>query len=121
VRQFCPALLHQPVSVLQVGFSYRLQLRFNLTQYICLREYRGHKPGDFNHNETSVVPTTTKPESGVATSTPIQTDMTGSCERFRFVKDEDNCASIEKKAGISLADFYCRNMGVGSSCQSLWL
>jgi hypothetical protein len=121
VRQLCPALLHQPVSVRQVEFSYRLRLRFTLARYIRLHEHRGHEPGDFNHNETSVAPNTTKPGSGVGTPPPIQTGMTGSYETFQFVKDGENCASIAKEAGISLADFYCRKMGVGSSCQSLWL
>lgn len=71
--------------------------------------------------KTSVVPTTTKTGNGVATPTPIQNGMTNSCKSFRFVRSGDTCASIAQAAGISLANFYRWNTGVGSSCQSLWL
>jgi hypothetical protein len=62
--------------------------------------------------EAFVVPTTTNPGSVVVTPTPIQIGMTGSCERFQFIKGGDNYASIAKEAGISLADFYCWNTGL---------
>jgi LysM repeat protein len=65
--------------------------------------------------------TTTTKGNGVATPTPIQTGMTGSCNKFYKVVDGDSCETIAKKADITLANFYAWNKGVGSSCKTLWL
>jgi hypothetical protein len=46
--------------------------------------------------------------------------MTTSCNRFRKVALDDQCASIVAEAGISLADFYSWNPAVGSKCTTLW-
>ena len=46
--------------------------------------------------------------------------MTTSCNRFRKVTLDDQCASIVAEAGISLADFYSWNPAVGSKCTTLW-
>ncbi|KAJ8117941.1 hypothetical protein OPT61_g989 [Boeremia exigua] len=91
-----------------------------LDTYVCV-SIVGVNPVTSTTMKTSVVPTTTKAGNGVATPTPIQAGMTSSCKSFRYVRDGDNCASIAQAAGISLANFYRWNTGVGSSCQSLWL
>ncbi|KAL3478573.1 hypothetical protein BJX99DRAFT_105093 [Aspergillus californicus] len=65
--------------------------------------------------------TTTSAGNGVATPTPTQAGMTGSCRRFALVGTGDSCESIARDAGITLARFYSWNSGVGSSCGSLWL
>jgi hypothetical protein len=89
-----------------------------LDTYVCV-SIVGVNPVTSTTMKTSVVPTTTKPGNDVATPTPIQTDMTGSCKRLRFVKDGNNCASIARDVGISLANFYRWNTGVGVSFRSL--
>jgi len=91
-----------------------------LDTYVCV-SIVGVNPVASTTMKTSTIPTTTKAGNGVATPTPIQTGMTSSCKSFRYVRDGDNCASIAQAAGISLANFYRWNTGVGSSCQSLWL
>jgi LysM repeat protein len=65
--------------------------------------------------------TTTTKGNGVATPTPIQSGMVTNCKTFRKVVSGDGCAAIAQNAGITLANFYKWNPGVGSSCQSLWL
>ncbi|KAF2004067.1 carbohydrate-binding module family 50 protein [Amniculicola lignicola CBS 123094] len=65
--------------------------------------------------------TTTSSGNGVATPTPIQSGMVTNCKTFKKVVSGDECGTIASKAGISLANFYKWNPGVGSSCGSLWL
>ncbi|KFY31500.1 hypothetical protein V493_01051 [Pseudogymnoascus sp. VKM F-4281 (FW-2241)] len=79
-------------------------------------------PGTTTPPTTTVPPTTTTslPGNGVATPTPFQVGMTTSCNRFRLVKAGDQCGNIASEAGISLAEFYRWNTGVGSKCGSLW-
>ncbi|KAH7310814.1 hypothetical protein B0I35DRAFT_358276 [Stachybotrys elegans] len=66
-------------------------------------------------------PTTTHPGNGIATPTPTQAGMTSNCRSFYFVRSGDTCAAIARAAGISEATFLSWNLGVGSSCQFLWL
>ncbi|KFZ23612.1 hypothetical protein V502_01919 [Pseudogymnoascus sp. VKM F-4520 (FW-2644)] len=40
--------------------------------------------------------------------------------RFRLVAANEQCGNIAAEAGISLADFYLWNSGVGLTCSSLW-
>ncbi|KAJ5986039.1 hypothetical protein N7451_010404 [Penicillium sp. IBT 35674x] len=47
--------------------------------------------------------------------------MVENCNSFYMVVSGDTCASIAAAAGISQADFYDWNSGVGSGCSSLWL
>lgn len=69
--------------------------------------------------------TTTKPSTttgnGVATPTPIQPGMNGSCDGFHLVSSGDSCYGIAQNAGITLDQFYAWNPTVGTSCSSLWL
>lgn len=66
--------------------------------------------------------TTTTPGNGVATPQPTQPGMVSNCATFVFVKEGDGfCGDIAKRAGISTADFYAWNTGVGTCCQNLWL
>ncbi|KAH6717692.1 hypothetical protein BKA61DRAFT_716055 [Leptodontidium sp. MPI-SDFR-AT-0119] len=66
-------------------------------------------------------PTTTSAGNGIATPTPIQAGMVTNCRTFHLVVSNDECGTIATKAGITLANFYTYNPGVGSSCGSLWL
>ncbi|RDL39248.1 uncharacterized protein BP5553_03588 [Venustampulla echinocandica] len=71
---------------------------------------------------TSAPPTTTAPGNGIATPTPYQTGMTTSCKTFHLVVNGDNCDSISRTAGISLAQFYAWNPAAGKdTCAGLWL
>lgn len=66
-------------------------------------------------------PSTTTQGNGVATPTPIQTGMVGTCNKFHKVMGGDTCETIAKSAGVTLANFYSWNKGVGASCNTLWL
>ncbi|KAJ5798431.1 uncharacterized protein N7503_007727 [Penicillium pulvis] len=70
---------------------------------------------------TFVTTTTTSAGNGVSTPTPTQVGMVENCNSFYMVVSGDTCASIAAAAGISQADFYDWNSGVGSGCSSLWL
>lgn len=67
---------------------------------------------------TPTKPTTT--DNGIATPTPTQPGLTSNCNKFYLVKTGEGCADIASKNGISLADFYKWNTGVGSNCETLW-
>lgn len=66
-------------------------------------------------------PTTTTKGNEVATPTPTQSGMVGTCNTFYRVGGDDTCEIIAKAAGITLANFYDWNKGVGSDCGSLWI
>lgn len=66
-------------------------------------------------------PAPTKPGSGIATPTPIQSGMTTKCEKFHKVVKNDGCWAIANTYKIDLNDFYKWNPGVGSSCATLGL
>lgn len=66
-------------------------------------------------------PTTTTKDNEVTTPTPTQSGMVGTCSTFYRVGGDDTCEIIAKAAGITLANFYDWNKGVGSDCGSLWL
>ncbi|KAH7122762.1 hypothetical protein B0J11DRAFT_464848 [Dendryphion nanum] len=90
--------------------------------YVCV-SIIGVGPSSSVRPTTSPKPTSTKPTNGIATPTPIQNGMSGmtkSCKTFKKVVDGDGCAAIAQKAGISLANFYKWNPGVGNDCQTLW-
>ncbi|KAG4436701.1 hypothetical protein IFR05_007815 [Cadophora sp. M221] len=85
-----------------------------LDTYVCVNVIGGT-------TTTSQKPTTTTAGNGVATPTPIQTGMITSCKKFKKVVSGDQCGTIATAAGITLANFYKWNPGVGSTCASLWL
>lgn len=55
----------------------------------------------------------------IATPSPFQGGMIGSCTKFHLVVAGDTCSSIATDAGISLSDFYTWNPAVGSTCATL--
>ena len=65
---------------------------------------------------TSVKPT---PTNGIATPTPIQNGMIGSCNKFYLVKTDDGCYDIAAANGVTLEQFYEWNPSVGE-CKNLW-
>ncbi|GKZ86835.1 hypothetical protein AnigIFM56816_002765 [Aspergillus niger] len=68
---------------------------------------------------TTVPVTTTTPSDGITTPTPIQTGMTGKCNKFDLVQSGDTCELIAAKYDIPLSTFYTWNPAVGSSCSDL--
>ncbi|KAH7037266.1 uncharacterized protein B0I36DRAFT_380504 [Microdochium trichocladiopsis] len=81
--------------------------------YVCV--------GVIGGTPTSAAPTTSsKPGNGIATPTPIQEGMTGSCNKFTLVKTGDTCDKLASAAGISTANFITYNPAVGKDCSGLW-
>ncbi|KAK3681706.1 hypothetical protein B0T22DRAFT_502239 [Podospora appendiculata] len=69
---------------------------------------------------TSIRTTTTSAGNGIATPTPILTGMIASCKKFHLVVSGNQCGTLATQYGITMANFYAWNTGVGSSCGSLW-
>lgn len=76
-------------------------------------------------SSSSTTKTTTKPPTttttAVSTPTPTQAGMVSGCKKFHKVSSGDQCATIASGYGITLANFYSLNPGVGDTCGSLWL
>ncbi|KAB8227370.1 uncharacterized protein BDW43DRAFT_247217 [Aspergillus alliaceus] len=74
----------------------------------------------------SAVTTTASTRSRTATRTtatvgPTQTGVVSGCHLFHTVIDGEDCLSIEREYGITLAQFYQWNPSIGSACNNLWL
>ncbi|KAF3903844.1 hypothetical protein ABW20_dc0100423 [Dactylellina cionopaga] len=65
-------------------------------------------------------PTPTQPGNGIATPTPIQTGMIGTCKKFHFVQPGETCAVIQKKYGVSIQLLFRWNQAIGADCQGMW-
>ncbi|CDM37952.1 hypothetical protein DTO013E5_10197 [Penicillium roqueforti] len=63
-------------------------------------------------------PTTTSSSSSMG---PTPTDTVSGCEKFYTTTKGDDCATVETKFSITLAQFYQWNPSVGSTCTNLWL
>lgn len=95
---------------LAVGFDYCTQINFAGASTTTATTVPTSTTGNGNGNG-----------NGISTPTPTQGGMATNCNSFHLVKDGDTCASIASGAGITLANFYAWNSGVGSGCSSLWL
>lgn len=65
-------------------------------------------------------PTTTAPDNGITTPTPIQEGMVSDCNKFFFVKEGQTCASVLSDNGISERRLFELNPAVKSDCSGLW-
>ncbi|KAL8351485.1 hypothetical protein RB598_006322 [Gaeumannomyces tritici] len=65
-------------------------------------------------------PTGTNPGNGVSTPTPFQTGMVTNCKKFHKVAENQNCDTISKQYGISIANFIKWNPAAKSDCTGLW-
>ncbi|KAH7007285.1 hypothetical protein EDB80DRAFT_880790 [Ilyonectria destructans] len=65
-------------------------------------------------------PSPTKPSNGIETPDTVQPGIVSNCNKFYFVKKDDDCAGIASKHGITLAQFTKWNAGTGSTCTGLW-
>ena len=68
----------------------------------------------------SIIGHTVTPPNAVQTPVPIQTGMVGNCKTFHFVLENQTCAVITAKYGISEANFIKWNPAVGSGCRGIW-
>lgn len=94
----------------------------DLGDYVCVNIIGGTTSTSVKPTTTSTKrTTTTSAGNGVATPTPYQTGMITSCKKFHLVASGDQCGTIATTAGITLANFYKWNPGVGSSCATLFL
>ncbi|KAL5371895.1 hypothetical protein PMIN02_012730 [Paraphaeosphaeria minitans] len=69
---------------------------------------------------TTAPPTITTPTNGVETPSPLQPEIAPNCDAFYFVQQDDDCDTIAKGYGISVAQFIAWNPTAGSSCNGLW-
>ncbi|ETS76430.1 hypothetical protein PFICI_11817 [Pestalotiopsis fici W106-1] len=66
---------------------------------------------------TSIPPTTTTtPGNGVSTPTPTQPGMVSNCDKFFFVQPGTSCSAVLSSTGLTLAQLYALNSGVGADC-----
>ncbi|KAH7356066.1 hypothetical protein BKA66DRAFT_446027 [Pyrenochaeta sp. MPI-SDFR-AT-0127] len=75
-------------------------------------------PGPSGTTNTPIKPSSTG--NGITTPAPTQPGMVNNCNKFYKVVDGDGCDTVLSKNGISFADFYKWNAGVGDNCQTLW-
>ncbi|KAM7192209.1 hypothetical protein V8F33_008483 [Rhypophila sp. PSN 637] len=91
-----------------------------LDTYYCVGIVGG--PAPITTTTKPTVTTTTTPGNGITTPMPTQSGMVSNCNKFTLVKEGDGyCGDIAAKNGITLANFYAFNKGVGSNCENLWM
>ncbi|KAM0431998.1 hypothetical protein ACHAQK_009914 [Fusarium lateritium] len=59
-------------------------------------------------------------DNGITTPLPIQPGMVDDCDKFYFVKAQDNCLKVSAEFGISFDQFKEWNPTVGDECLNLW-
>ncbi|OLN95491.1 LysM domain-containing protein-like protein 5 [Colletotrichum chlorophyti] len=62
----------------------------------------------------------TQPPPANTTPQPVQAGMVANCKKFHLVKSGQNCDSISRQYGVTLANFIKWNPAAGSNCQGLW-
>ncbi|KAF3805016.1 LysM domain-containing protein [Colletotrichum gloeosporioides] len=62
----------------------------------------------------------TTPPPANTTPQPVQDGMVSNCKKFHFVQSGQNCDSISKQYGITVANFIKWNPAAGASCTGLW-
>lgn len=92
--------------------------------YLTGRSYCVEAPADSEPGPTATdgpsPTTTTSPGNGVTTPTPIQPEMVDNCNKFHFVKKNENCDNIAKTYSITRAQFVTYNPAVGDTCSGMW-
>ncbi|KAM7184012.1 hypothetical protein V8F33_013243 [Rhypophila sp. PSN 637] len=65
--------------------------------------------------------TTTKPGNGVTTPSPTQPpSIVSNCSKFYFVQPNTGCSTVLSVNGITIAQLFAWNSGVGSDCSGMW-
>ncbi|KAF6803880.1 LysM domain-containing protein [Colletotrichum sojae] len=83
--------------------------------YACV-SIIGHTPGN-----PPPAATTTTAGNGIATPTPVQPGMVGSCDAFYKVKSGDTCDGIASSSGARAQQITTWNPAVRADCTALWL
>jgi hypothetical protein len=65
--------------------------------------------------------TTTKPASSTTAPQPEQSGIVGNCNKYYKVVSGDGCDVIEKKNGITDAQFRKWNTGIDAGCTNVFL
>lgn len=69
---------------------------------------------------TTAEPTTTAPGNGITTPSPIQEGMVNNCNKFFFVEKGTSCSTVLSTNGLTIAQLYAMNPGIGSDCTGMW-
>ncbi|KAJ1337363.1 peptidoglycan DL-endopeptidase LytF [Microdochium nivale] len=69
---------------------------------------------------TTKATTTTTAGNGITTPTPTQGGMINDCDKWDYVKKGETCSAILSRNGLTVAQLYALNSGVGNNCQGLW-
>ncbi|KAH7362759.1 LysM domain-containing protein [Plectosphaerella cucumerina] len=84
----------------------------------CTEENWGIPPPPSTTSTTAAATTTS---TGIVTPLPTQPpSIVPGCTRFHFVETGTDCASILSQYGITVAQLYAWNSGVGPTCNGLW-
>ncbi|KAJ0281888.1 hypothetical protein CBS470a_008049 [Colletotrichum nupharicola] len=90
------------------------------TYYCTSTEPDGSPPLEDDDGQTTPSTTTgTSSTTGIATPSPVQSDMVSNCNKFYKVVSGDGCWAIADTNGIPLEDFYSWNPAVKTDCTGL--
>ncbi|KAI8244851.1 LysM domain-containing protein [Colletotrichum sp. SAR 10_96] len=90
------------------------------TYYCTSTEPDGSPPLEDDDGQTTPSTTTgTSSPTGIATPSPVQSDMVSNCNKFYKVVSGDGCWAIADTNGIPLEDFYSWNPAVKTDCTGL--
>ncbi|KAJ5117807.1 hypothetical protein N7448_011439 [Penicillium atrosanguineum] len=81
--------------------------------YICV--------GDTSSPTSAPVSTATAGSTSAVDHQPHQTGIPSNCNKWYWVVDNDDCATIARKFGITEEQFFEMNPATGPTCASLWL
>ncbi|OIW22418.1 hypothetical protein CONLIGDRAFT_587445, partial [Coniochaeta ligniaria NRRL 30616] len=86
-----------------------------LEVYVCVTG-----PGS-GLTSTTTSATTTTGGNGVATPTPTQPpSIVSNCNKFYFVEPGTSCSAVLSANGITVAQLFAWNSGVGADCAGMW-
>ncbi|KAH6675409.1 LysM domain-containing protein [Plectosphaerella plurivora] len=85
----------------------------------CTEQNWGIPPPPETTSTTAAAATTTS--TGIVTPLPTQPpSIVPGCTRFHFVQTGTDCTTILNQYGITIAQLYAWNSGVGPTCSGLW-
>ncbi|KAH8895446.1 hypothetical protein GQ53DRAFT_641974, partial [Thozetella sp. PMI_491] len=85
-----------------------------LEVYVCVA-------GPQSTATSAVISTTTSAGNGIATPTPTQPGTIASnCNKFYFVQPGSTCSQVLSANGITIAQLFAWNSGVGADCTGMW-
>ncbi|KAG2025158.1 hypothetical protein GB937_002919 [Aspergillus fischeri] len=88
---------------------------------LCVQQGQPNTTSSTVPSTTATATATATTSSTVAPPAPTQPGAAANCSKWHTVVSGDGCQAIATQYGISLANFYLWNPGVGSDCSTLWL